>query len=212
MRRAPGRAPPVSRPARRSGSQSRPVHRLGPGRAPRGRGADGGASEEGGARLGGWGQGRDRGEGGAVAGPGPRVLRRTVGWVGARVQGCHSTISIRFLFSFSVVCSRLHCCLCWAVVRTPLVLLQGESPTVRRSFDPSGGSAPASARGSGLPLSPFPSVFLFSSSLAPDPRGGGMGRHCNSLLGLKLCNLFLLHLNGQYQSDNTPSHQPGWLE
>ena len=29
------------------------------------------------------------------------------------------------------------------------------------------------------------------------------------LLGLKLCTRFFLHLNGQYQSDNIPSHQPG---
>ena len=27
-----------------------------------------------------------------------------------------------------------------------------------------------------------------------------------------ICNLFFLHLNKQYQSDNVPSHQPGWLE
>ena len=51
--------------------------------------------------------------------------------------------------------------------------------------------------------------------LGTDPLGGGRGcwvRHCNSLLGLKLCNLFFLHLNGQYQIDNIISHQQGWLE
>ena len=35
--------------------------------------------------------------------------------------------------------------------------------------------------------------------------------HTN-LPGPKLCTLFMLHLHGQYQSDNLPSHQPGWLE
>ena len=47
---------------------------------------------------------------------------------------------------------------------------------------------------------------------APLGGEGDWGRHCNSLLGLKLCKLFLLQINGQYQSDNIPSHQPGWLE
>ena len=93
MRRAPGRAPSVSRPARRSGSQPRPVHRLGPGRAPAGAGlmrAGAGRVARGGGE-GGWGgmaaaaergRGPGRGSKDRRAGRRPPVLR---------VQGRHLT-------------------------------------------------------------------------------------------------------------------------
>ena len=50
----------------------------------------------------------------------------------------------------------------------------------------------------------------------PCPAGVGRTRSCpawgdtlHSLLGLKLCNPFFLHLREQCQRGNTPSHQPG---